>query len=139
EKGTNVPRDDIRSDLYFLGGIYYELLTGVAPLERTRDRDERSQFSRYLQVPPVGVTDPALPRVVANLCDKLMNINPTLRHQNTGEVLREAKFTLSELQNGNTAPIGSATSAPSGTTTATAESKPAAKPAVTVMCVEGRP
>lgn len=136
EKGTGVQRDDPRSDLYFLGGIYYELLTGVAPLERTRDRDERSQFSRYLQVPPIGVTDPTLPRVVANLADKLMNINPTLRHQSTAEVLREAKLALAELQNGNMAPIGGAASAPSATTTT--ETKPAAKPAVTVMCIEGR-
>ncbi|MFM8222205.1 MAG: serine/threonine-protein kinase, partial [Planctomycetaceae bacterium] len=81
EKNTGAPRDDPRSDLYFLGTIYYELLTGVPPLPRTRDRQERSQFSRYLAVRPVRQLEPTLPTAVAVVVDRLLQLNPHLRYQ----------------------------------------------------------
>lgn len=104
EKNTNVPRNDPRSDLYFLGGIFYELLTGVPPLPRTRDRLERSQFSRYLQVEPVRALEPGLPRCVWSIVDRLMQLNPSLRYQTPGEALRDLKGAYRELeQAGSTA------------------------------------
>jgi serine/threonine protein kinase len=136
EKGTGVPRDDPRSDLYFLGTIYYELLTGIAPLEKTRDRNERGRFSRYQEVRPVRSVEPGLPAVVANVCDRLMQINPQLRYQNTGEVLRDVRAALSELAEGQ-AP-GWKTG--SGVTTIDDAARKAATPAArTVMCIEDRP
>lgn len=38
EKGTGAPDDDPRSDLYFLGGVVYELLTDSPPYPATKDR-----------------------------------------------------------------------------------------------------
>ncbi|MFN0052471.1 MAG: protein kinase domain-containing protein [Planctomycetales bacterium] len=101
EKNTGVPRDDPRSDLYFLGAIYYELLTGVPPLPRTRDRGERSQFSRYLQVRPVRSLEPGLPRAVASIVDRLMQLNPELRYQNPTEVVRDLRQALGGEAAGN--------------------------------------
>ena len=100
ERGTGVPREDSRSDLYFLGAIYYELLTGVAPLERTRDRNERSQFRRYQEVIPLSVFAPNLPRRVIAVVDRLMQLNPYLRHQTPGEVLRDLQSVTPELDRG---------------------------------------
>jgi serine/threonine protein kinase len=97
EKNTGVPRHDPRSDLYFLGTIYYELLTGVPPLPRTRDRLERSQFSRYLQVAPVRTLEPGLPRSVAAIVDRLMQLNPSLRYQTPADVQRDLKAAYAEL------------------------------------------
>jgi serine/threonine protein kinase len=101
EKGTDVPRGDSRSDLYFLGTIYYELLTGVAPLERTRDRNERRQFRRYQEVVPLSAFAPNLPRRVTAVVDRLMQLNPFLRHQTPGEVLRDLQSVTLELQRGS--------------------------------------
>lgn len=97
EKNTGAPRDDPRSDLYFLGAIYYELLTGVPPLPRTRDRFERGQFSRYLQVRPIRALEPGLPRSVALIVDRLMQLNPTMRYQSPAEVIRDLKGASLEL------------------------------------------
>ena len=38
ERTTDAPHDDPLSDIYFLGCMYYYMLTGVAPLSETRDQ-----------------------------------------------------------------------------------------------------
>jgi serine/threonine protein kinase len=129
EKNTGAPRNDPRSDLYFLGAIYYELLTGVPPLPRTKDRLERSQYSRYLQVRSVRSLEPNLPRCVANIVDRLMQLNPAHRYQTPGEVLPDLLAATTEIGSagvGNESQIDSSRSA-------------AANNALyTVMCIEDR-
>ena len=45
ERATGVRKDDTRSDIYFLGCIFYHMLTGQAPLSETRDRLQRLSSS----------------------------------------------------------------------------------------------
>ncbi len=97
EKNTGAPKNDPRSDLYFLGGILFELLTGQPPYARTRDRDERKSFQRYRDIPPVETIDPALPRAVAAIVNRLMDIDPLHRFQTPTEVLGEVQRTLQTL------------------------------------------
>ncbi len=145
EKNTGAPRNDPRSDMYFLGGIYYELLTGVPPLPRTKDRLERSQFSRYLQVRPVRTVDPGIPRSVANIVDRMMQLNPIQRYQSPGDALRDLRNALAELSQSAT---GSSSSAPVDATrephrdvtrdSTRGSSTHATGPVHTIMCIEGR-
>ncbi len=97
EKNTGAPKNDPRSDLYFVGGILFELLTGQPPYARTRDRDERKSFQRYRDIPPVETIDPALPRAVAAIVNRLMEIDPRQRYQTPTEVLGEIQRTLTTL------------------------------------------
>jgi eukaryotic-like serine/threonine-protein kinase len=132
EKNTGAPRDDPRSDLYFLGAIYYELLTGIPPLPRTRDRMERSQFSRYLQVRPVRSLEPGLPRSVASIVDRLMQLNPTMRYQIAAEVVRDLKGATVEL--GQAPPVAAVNDVQ-----ADESSRPSAPANLcTIMCIEDR-
>jgi len=132
EKNTGAPRDDPRSDLYFLGTIYYELLTGVPPLPRTRDRQERSQFSRYLAVRPVRQLEPGLPPGVSAVVDRMLQLNPHLRHQTAAEVAADLRRLLQEtLAEAN----GGGSSSPAEG--APAEGKPT--PSQSVLCLETRP
>ncbi|MEZ6123508.1 MAG: serine/threonine-protein kinase [Planctomycetaceae bacterium] len=97
ERGTNAPDNDPRSDLFFTGAIMYELLTGEPAWERTRDREERKQLSRYTNTPPAESIRPNLPGCVTRIVGKLMQISPNDRYQSATEVIADLKEALIEL------------------------------------------
>lgn len=139
EKGTNAPNDDPRSDLFFLGAIYYELLTGVPPWPYTRSREERKQPSRYRDVEPVDRLEPSLPPKVVRIVEKLMSWDPAGRYQEPAEVVADLEAVLREL-NGVAKP--SAGTEPEKEEDSDAEDAPpksSEKPAPSVLIVEGRP
>jgi eukaryotic-like serine/threonine-protein kinase len=100
ERGTNAPPNDPRSDLYFLGGIYYELLTGVPPYPRTHSRQERRDFSRYASIRPIRHVDPNVPKPVVELVERLMKIHPDQRFQTAAAARSAASAVLAELEAG---------------------------------------
>lgn len=97
EKATNAASDDPRSDLFFLGAIYYELLTGIPPWPYTRDRNERKQPARYRDVPPADDLDPTLPPRVVGIVEKLMAWVPSQRYQTPAEAIEDLKAVLAQL------------------------------------------
>lgn len=98
EKGSNAPDNDPRSDLYFLGAIYYELLTGRPPYPPTRDRHERKRFGRYRNIRPPRSVDPNIPAAVDDVVMRLMQTNPSQRYQKPSDVLDELRQLLPGLQ-----------------------------------------
>lgn len=94
ERGTNAPRNDPRSDLFFAGAIYYELLTGTGPWTRTRDREERQLLSRYTNTRPLEAINPDLPSSVTRICARLMEVSPSSRYQSPTEVVRDLRATM---------------------------------------------
>ena len=58
ERATGVRKDDTRSDIFFLGCIFYHMLTGQAPLSETRDPLQRLSKQRFLDVIPIQNGDP---------------------------------------------------------------------------------
>lgn len=122
ERGSNAPRNDPRSDLFFLGTILYELLTGEAPYPRTRDREERKRFGRYRDIAPLTAVAPDLPWNVSQIVGQLLQTNPDRRQQSAGEVCVQFEQVLRELGHA-VEPVG-------GNRT------PSTQP--TVLCVEHR-
>ncbi len=143
EKNTGVSRNDPRSDLYFLGGIYYELLTGVPPLPRTRSAEERGEFHRYANVKPVREHEPSLPIGVAAVIEKLMHINPKVRYQSAADAVSDLRFLMDDYD--TIPPLAAKTSTVTPSTTGGAlEALIAEAPAAPannapmVLCVEVR-
>lgn len=132
ESGTNAPANDPRSDLYFLGAILYELLTGTAPYPRTRDRAERRQLNRYSSVRPIRDVDPNIPTVVSDVIERLMTIGPDQRYQSATELIADLRRITPQL--GDTPSIGSAPRS-----SATGNNQEAGdKSLPTLMCIESR-
>ena len=97
ERGTNAPDNDPRSDIFFTGAIFYELLCGKSAWPRTRDRDERKQLSRYTNTPPVEKIRPDLPKCITAIVGKMMQVGPNDRYQSAGEVVRDLRRAMIEL------------------------------------------
>ena len=91
ERSTNAPDNDPRSDLYFLGAIFYELLTGIPPYPPTRNIAERKQSSRYRHVRSLRQVDPSLPPAIVAVVTRLMEIHPQSRYQTPAEVVQDLR------------------------------------------------
>ena len=96
ERSTNAPDNDPRSDLYFLGAIFYELLTGIPPYPPTKDIAERKQSSRYRHIRAIRQIDPSLPPAIVAIVDKLMDIHPQSRYQTPTEVIDDLRAIIGD-------------------------------------------
>jgi eukaryotic-like serine/threonine-protein kinase len=97
ERATGVRKDDTRSDIYFLGCIYYHMLTGVAPLPETRDRVQRLSKTRFLEVVPIKKRDPSMPDSVALVVNKAMMLDPNLRYQSPSAMVADLRIAARRL------------------------------------------
>ena len=124
ERGSGAPDNDARSDLFFLGAIYYELLTGKPPWTPSKNKEDRRKFGRYRDIRPIHEIAPVLPPNVINIADRLLRINPYERYQNPTAVVRDLKAVLAGFATAGSDPIAAAILA-----------KPASP---TILCVEER-
>jgi serine/threonine-protein kinase len=92
---------DARSDLFSLGILLYELLTGSSPFRGNNSLDE---LQRVISHSPTPVTRlrPEVPPALSRLVDRLLSKRREDRPRNAVEVARElaSVFTLSEIEAG---------------------------------------
>jgi serine/threonine protein kinase len=101
ERTTGVKRDDKRSDIFFLGCMYYHMLSGVPPLLETRERIKRLSADRYKDVAPITNHEPKLPHRAIILLGRMMDINPETRLQTPKITLKEVESVLDALKRGD--------------------------------------
>lgn len=98
ERATGVRKDDTRSDIYFLGCIFYHMLTGRPPFAEVRDRVKRLSKSRFLEVPPIQEINAKIPNSLALVVNKAMYFEPNRRYQNPAAVVRDLELAARRLQ-----------------------------------------
>jgi serine/threonine protein kinase len=91
EKATGVASGDVRSDIYFLGCVLYELLTGRPPLEMTRSIQLRMSRHRFAAVKPMGRDEVNAPNSVFHLVGTMMELDPKLRYQTPAQLVDAIK------------------------------------------------
>ncbi|MGY8767193.1 MAG: protein kinase domain-containing protein [Pirellulales bacterium] len=106
ELATNAPRDDHRSDIFFAGCILYEMLAGKPALYETRDRTKRLSADRYTKFEPVAHLAPDLPRSIAMVVNKAMELDPDRRYSSPGEMLLDLKASQQKIEAGEDARAG---------------------------------
>lgn len=101
EKVSKARRDDKRSDLFFLGCMLYEMITGKAPLEQTTQRGKRMSADRFTTVVPITVHEPDLPDRLVIFVNRLMELDPNKRIQTPALALQEAETVIQSIESGN--------------------------------------
>ena len=81
---------DYRTDLYSLGVILYETLTGQRPFEAQDPMELIHAHLAFAPVPPSGV-DPAIPEVISSIVLKLLAKNAEDRYQSAEGLLADVE------------------------------------------------
>ena len=131
ERATGVRKDDTRSDIYFMGCIFYNMLTGQPPLMETKDRMQRLNKQRFLDVIPIQKADPTLPHWVCTVVTKAMMLDLARRYQSPAAMLANLVIAERQLIEGGDAVSAEAAEAAMGTYVETKQH--------TVLVVESNP
>jgi tRNA A-37 threonylcarbamoyl transferase component Bud32 len=98
ERATGVQAGDVRSDIYFLGAVLYEILAGRPPLDMTRDKHARMHRHRFEDVKPLGRADVTGPPSLFRLVETMMDMNPARRYQTPAQLLDAIRGARRELE-----------------------------------------
>jgi serine/threonine protein kinase len=91
EKATKVPRGDHRSDIFFVGCMFYHMMAGRSPMLETRDRIQRLNAARFRDIAPLRKYVPNLPNNVVGMINKAMEFSPDRRYDNFVSFLSDLK------------------------------------------------
>ena len=102
ERASGVRKNDPRSDIYFLGCICYHMLSGIPPLPSLKDRAQAMGKQRFTEIKPLSEVAPHVPRNLANIVARAMDLNASTRYQKPGEMYAELKMVGKHLAEGRT-------------------------------------
>lgn len=84
---TNGKPVDARSDLFSLGVVFYEMLTGQRPFQGRDLNEILTRIQTYLP-PPVNVLSPETPIELTRICMRCLSKDPLQRHRSADELVQ---------------------------------------------------
>jgi len=98
ERGTRVRKGDPRSDLFFVGVVFYNVVSGTPALIETRDRMQRLSISRFKEFPSLSERIQGLPDSIYAICNKALEFDPEKRYQTPGAILSDVQAAIKRLE-----------------------------------------
>ena len=91
ERACGSPKGDPRSDIFFLGCVFYQMLTGQPPMSEVESKDMLTKMLKrsFGAIKPLGEHRHAPPQGVTRIIDKMMRMDVKERYQAMGEVVRD--------------------------------------------------
>ncbi len=103
ERATGVKSGDIRSDIYFLGHVLFELMTGIPLMPFTKDKHARMSRRRFEDVETTlgrMAQDHNIPQAAVKVIAKAVTLEPTKRYQTPAAFLEAIRTAQAELVGG---------------------------------------
>jgi len=97
---------DIRSDIFSLGAVFYELVTGVKPFEAENTTTLIYKIVQTDPIPP-NIVNVNIPQAVARVIFRAMAKDPSQRYQKPAEMLKDVKALASAAPTDSEAVIAS--------------------------------
>lgn len=85
------PGIDLKSDLYSLGAVLYETLTGTTPFQGDVVHELLKQVKEEVPKTPQSVAKGTVPKVLADLCMQCLQKDPQKRPRSADELVRVLK------------------------------------------------
>ncbi|ACY16126.1 serine/threonine protein kinase [Haliangium ochraceum] len=100
EQGRGLPLD-ARSDLYGLGILGFEMLTGYVPFHHDHNPMAVLQMHVQKAVPPLPGN---IPQPIQQIIYKSLEKDPAKRHQSAGDMMQDCRQVLAQLEDGGRGP-----------------------------------
>ncbi len=113
ERATGCKMDDPRSDIYFAGTIFYQMLTGHPALPDVRDRQQAGK-ALYRDIKPILDVDKKIPLSLSLIVNKALEVEPDKRYQSPSDMLVDLKLAIKRLKEGKDRPAGKELSSSEG-------------------------
>ncbi len=91
ERTCGSPKGDPRSDIYFLGTVFYYMLAGHPPLEDAESKDKLRKLLKrsFSNVRPLAELPQPPDRRLARVIEKMMTVDLKTRYQTVAEVVAD--------------------------------------------------
>lgn len=102
ERTCRSPKGDPRSDIFFLGCIYYQMLTGALPMPEVESSDMLAKMLKrsFAAIRPLADLRYAPPEPLRLIIEKMMKIDLSQRYQTMDQVLGDLRAYRDSLASG---------------------------------------
>lgn len=98
ERTSGVRKDDARTDIFFCGCIFYQMLSGQPALADNKDRSQAGKARYTTEIKPILSLVPKLPMPLAMVVGKAMEFDPERRYQSPSDMLVDLKLAIKRVK-----------------------------------------